>query len=73
MNRQQQKEWPATRAESNYWTQPAQYVQSASGVQYLREGKLLINYQATNIDYTIHQIICLLFLAVLLSQTNLFV
>jgi len=43
------------RAESNYWTQAAQYVQSASGVHYLREGKLLMNYQATNIDYTIHQ------------------
>ena len=55
------------RAESNYWTHAAQYEQSASGVQYLREGKLLLNYQATNIDYTIHHIIYLLFLAVLLS------
>ena len=61
------------RAESDYWLQAAQYVQSASGVQYLRKGKLKMNYQVINIDYTIQQIICLLLLAVLLSHINLFV
>ena len=68
-----EKEWPAMRAESDYWLQAAQYVQSATGVQYLRKGKLKMNYQVINIDYTIQQIICLLLLAVLLSHINLFV
>lgn len=33
-------DWPAMRAEADYWIKAAQYIKSASGVHYHRKGKL---------------------------------
>ena len=37
------QEWPAMRAEAEYWSEAAQYIQSATGTKYLRKGMYKYN------------------------------
>ena len=39
-----ESEWPAMRAETDYWSLAARFIKSASGSKYLRKGKLNLSF-----------------------------